>query len=102
MLEGSEAAAKFIDTLIDAKLNGTEIDADVRTTLHRDLRVRLEDRITRDILAQLNQQQQLEMEHLVDTNQVAQVEAYLIKNGVDINRVLAGSMAEFQAAYLGA
>ena len=34
MLEGSEAAAKFIDTLIDAKLNGAGIDSDVRATLH--------------------------------------------------------------------
>lgn len=102
MLEGSEAAAKFIDTLIDAKLNGAEIDSDVRATLHRDLRVRLEDRIVHDVLAQLSEQEQLEMEHLIDSDQVAQVEAYLVKKGVDINRVLAGAMTEFQAAYLGA
>jgi hypothetical protein len=102
MLEGSEAAAKFIDTLIDAKLNGAEIDPDVRATLHQDLRARLEDRIIHDVLTQLSEQEQLEMEHLIDSDQVAQVEAYLIKKGVDINRVLAGSMTEFQAAYLGA
>lgn len=102
MLEGSEAAAKFIDTLIDAKLNGAEIDPDVRATLHRDLRVNLEERIVHDILAQLNGQQQLEMEHLIDSDRVAEVEAYLAKAGVDLNRVLAGSMTEFQAAYLGA
>lgn len=102
MLEGSEAAAKFIDTLIDAKLNGTDIDSDVRATLHRDLRIRLEDQIIRAILNLLTQQQQLEMEHLVDSGQVHKIEEYLTKNGVDINRVLAGAMAEFQAAYLGA
>ncbi|HKX24013.1 MAG TPA: hypothetical protein VJM46_02150 [Candidatus Saccharimonadales bacterium] len=102
MLEGSEAAAKFIDTLIDAKLNGAEIDQDVRATLHRDLRTRLEDRIIHDVLAQLSEQEQLEMEHLIDSDQVAEVEAYLTKKGVDINRVLAGAMTEFQAAYLGA
>jgi hypothetical protein len=102
MFEESEAAHKFIDTLIDAKLNGTEIDADVRTTLHHDLLTRLENQVTRAILALLNTQQQEELEHLVDINQINQIEGYLTKNGVDINRVLAGSMTEFQAAYLGA
>ena len=101
MLEGSEAAAKFIDTLIDAKLRGTEIDPDVRATLHRDLLTRLEDQITHDILALLNEQQQLELEHLVDTNRIDQVEPFLVKNGIDINRVLAAAMTDFQAAYLG-
>ena len=102
MLEGSEAAAKFIDTLIDAKLNGTDIDSDVRATLHRDLRVRLEDQIIRSILNLLTQQQQLELEHLIDSSQTHKIEDFLAKNNVDINRVLAGAMAEFQAAYLGA
>lgn len=102
MLEGSEAAAKFIDTLIDAKLKGTDIDPDVRATLQRDLLTRLEDQIIRAILLLLNHQQQLELEHLVDTDQIAQIENYLIKQGVDMNRVLAGAMTEFQAAYLGA
>ena len=102
MLEGSEAAAKFIDTLIDAKLNGTDIDPDVRATLHRDLLTRLEDQIIRAVLSLLNHQQQLELEHLVDTDQITQIEHYLIKQGVDMNRVLAGAMVEFQAAYLGA
>ncbi len=102
MLEGSEAAAKFIDTLIDAKLNGTELDQDVRATLHRDLLTRLEDQIVRSILNLLNQQQQMELEHLVDSNQIDKIEGYLIQRGIDLNRVLAGAMTEFQAAYLGA
>ena len=102
MLEGSEAAAKFIDTLIDAKLNGTEIDADVRETLHKDLLTRLEDQIIRSIVDLLTEQQQMELEHLVDSNQISRIESYLQERGVDINRVLAGAMTEFQAAYLGA
>jgi hypothetical protein len=102
MLEGSEAAAKFIDTLIDAKLKGTELDADVRATLHRDLLTRLEDQIIRSILSLLNEQQQMELEHLVDSNQISRIESFLAERGIDINRVLAGAMAEFQAAYLGA
>ena len=101
MLEGSEAAAKFIDTLIDAKLKGTEIDPEVRATLHRDLLTRLENQITHDILVLLNEQQQLELEHLVDSNQVHKIEEFLTKNGIDINRVLAAAMTDFQAAYLG-
>jgi hypothetical protein len=102
MLEGSEAAAKFIDTLINAKLNGADIDPDVRQTLHRDLLTRLEDQIIRAIVDLLTEQQQLELEHLVDSNQIEKIDEYLTKNGVDLNRVLAGSMTEFQAAYLGA
>lgn len=102
MLEGSEAAAKFIDTLIDAKLNGTDIDPDVHTTLHQDLLTRLEDQIIRAILNLLNEQQQMELEHLVDSSQIDKVESYLADRGVDLNRVLAGAMTEFQAAYLGA
>lgn len=102
MLEGSEAAAKFIDTLIDAKLNGTEIDPDVRATLHRDLLTRLEDQIIHSILNLLTEVQQMELEHLVDSNQFTKIEEYLTSRGIDLNRVLAGAMAEFQAAYLGA
>ena len=102
MLEGSEAAAKFIDTLIDAKLNGTDIDPDVRQTLHGDLLGRLEDQIIRSILDLMTEQQQMELEHLVDSNQIGKIEDYLTKRGIDLNRVLAGAMAEFQAAYLGA
>jgi hypothetical protein len=102
MLEGSEAAHKFIDTLIDAKLNGTEVDPDVRSTLHRDLLIRLEDQIIRAILDLLDEHQQQELDHLVSSNKVDEIEGYLSKNGVDINRVLAGVMADFQAAYLGA
>jgi hypothetical protein len=102
MLEGSEAAAKFINTLIDAKLNGTELDADVRATLHRDLLTRLEDQIIHAIISLLNTQQQMELEHLVDSNQIDKIEDFLTSRGIDMNRVLAGAMAEFQAAYLGA
>lgn len=102
MLEGSEAAAKFIDTIIDAKLNGVELEPDVRTTLHHDLLVQLEDQITHDILSLLNSQQHLELEQLVDTDQIDKIEEYLTQRGIDINRVLAGAMADFQAAYLGA
>ena len=102
MLEGSEAAAKFIDTLINAKLKGTEIDPEVRATLHRDLLTRLENQIIHDILALLNEQQQMELEHLVDSNQIDKIEAYLTDRGVDLNRVLAGTMTDFQAAYIGA
>ena len=102
MLEGSEAAAKFIDTLIDAKLNGTDIDPDVRQTLHENLLTRLEDQIIRSILDLMTEQQQKELEHLVDSNQIGKIEDYLTKRGIDLNRVLAGAMTEFQAAYLGA
>lgn len=102
MLEGSEAASKFIDTIIDAKLNGTEIDPDVRETLHRNLLKRLEDKITMALINLLNPQQQLELEHLIDSNRIGQIEDYLVKHGVDLNRVLASAMIEFQASYLGA
>jgi hypothetical protein len=102
MLEGSEAAAKFIDTLIDAKLNGTELDPDVRATLQKDLLARLEDQIIRSILDLLTEQQQMELEHLVDSNQIGKIESYLAERGIDLNRLLAGVMTEFQASYLGA
>jgi len=102
MLEGSEAAAQFIDNLIDSKLAGTEIEADVRETLHNNLRERLEDQIIHAILALLDDHEQLELEHLVDSNQIAQIEIYLADHGININQVLAGVMADFQASYLGA
>jgi|GEM_PF-1582087 len=102
MLQGSEAAAKFIDTIIDAKLNGTELDSDVRATLHSDLLQSLEHQIIRDIIDLLNEQQQLELEHLIDSKQIDKIEQYLIDQGIDINRVLAGTMSDFQAAYIGA
>lgn len=101
MLEGSAAAAKFIDTIIDAKLNGADMEPDVRATLHQDLLAQLEDRIIHDILELLTPQQQLELEHLIDSDQAHKIEEYLTEHDVDINRVLAGSMTEFQAAYLG-
>lgn len=101
MLEGSEAAAKFVDTLIDAKLNGAEIEPDVRETLHRNLLSRLEAHITAAVIEQLTDQQQAEVEHLIDTNQVAKIDSYLTDQGIDLNRLLAGTMTEFQALYLG-
>jgi hypothetical protein len=101
MLDGSEAASKFVDTIIDAKLNGTEIEPEVRKTLHRNLIQRLEARISTAIIEQLNTQQQLELEHLVDSDQVDKIESYLAKQGMDLNRTLASVMTEFQASYLG-
>lgn len=102
MLQDSQAAAQFIDRLIDAKLAGTEIEPDVRETLHKNLRERLEGHIVRAIVSLLTEQEQREMEHLVDTNQSHKIEEYLTKHGVNLNQVLAGTMAEFQASYLGA
>lgn len=102
MLQDSQAAAQFIDRLIDAKLAGTEIEPDVRENLHKNLRDRLEGHIVRAIISLLTEQEQRELEHLVDTKQTHKIEEYLTKHGVNINRVLAGAMAEFQASYLGA
>ncbi|SRR6266498_2880911 len=102
MLQGSEAAAKFIDTIIDTRLNGTSIEPEVRITLHKSLLQRLENQITRDIISLLNDQEQLELEHLVDTNQSDRIEGYLTSHGVDLNHVVANAMLEFKASYLGA
>jgi glycerol-3-phosphate responsive antiterminator len=102
MLQDSQAAAKFIDTLIDAKLAGTEIEPEVHQTLHRNLLERLENQITHAIVSLLNQQQQLELEHLIDSHQADKIEDYLKKHEIDLNQVLAGVMTEFQATYLGA
>jgi len=102
MLEGSEAAAEFINKVIDAKLDGTVIDADVRANLQRNLTERLENQIIHAVLALLDEQEQLELEHLIDSNQLDKVEDYLMSHGVNLNQVLAGVMAEFQASYLGA
>lgn len=101
MLEGSEAASKFIDNLIDAKLNGTEIEPAVRQTLHRNLSERLEEQILRDIISLLDEQEQAELEHLVDSNQIDKIEGYLTDHGVNLNQVLAAAMTDFQASYLG-
>lgn len=101
MLQGSEAASRFIETLIDTKLKGTEIDPDVRQTLHQNLLDRLENQIIRAILDLLDQQEQLEIEHLIDTNQVDKIDGYLIGHGINMNQVLAGVMTEFQVSYLG-
>jgi hypothetical protein len=102
MLEGSEAAAQFIDNLIDSKLAGTEIEPEVRETLHNNLRERLENQIIRAILELLDEHEQRELEHLVDSNQIPLIETYLDDHGVNVSQVLAGVMAKFQAAYLGA
>ena len=102
MLEGSEAAAQFIDKLIDSKLAGTEIEPEVRETLHKNLRERLENQIIYAILALLDEHQQRELEHLIDANKTHEIETYLTNNGVNLNQVLAGAMVEFQASYLGA
>jgi hypothetical protein len=102
MLEGSKAAAEFIDKIIDTKLAGTEIEPDVRATLHRNLTERLENQIIYAILALLEEHEQLELEHLIDSHQTDKVEQYLENHGVNVNQVLAGTMAEFQASYLGA
>jgi hypothetical protein len=102
MLEGSKAAAEFIDRVIDAKLGGSEIEPDVRTTLHKNLLARLETQIIYAILRQLDTHQQRELEHLIDANKSHEIEAYLEKRGVNMNQLLAGVMTEFQASYLGA
>jgi len=102
MLEGSEAATQFIDTLIDSKLQGTEIEPDVRANLHQNLTERLENKIIHAVIALLDQHQQRELEHLIDSDQTEKIEAYLADNGVNLQQVVAATMAEFQASYLGA
>jgi hypothetical protein len=101
MLQDSEAAAKFIDTIINAKLNGVEIEPEVRKTLHKNLLERLENQLTYHIVSLLNEQEQLEVEHLVDSNQADRIEGYLTKRGININQVIANTMMEFQTSYLG-
>lgn len=101
MLKGSEAADTFINKLIDVKLKGTELDPEVRRTLHKNLLERLENQIIHAILSLLDEHQQLELEHLVDSKQTDKIEGYLTERGIDLNRVLAGVMTEFQASYLG-
>lgn len=101
MLEGSKAASDFINKIIDAKLAGTEIEPEVRKNLHRNLTERLEDEIIHGILSVLDEHEQLELEHLIDSHQTDKVEEYLTKHGVNVNQVLAGVMTEFQASYLG-
>jgi len=101
MLQNSEAAAKFIDTIINAKLDGVEIEPEVRKTLHKNLLERLQNQTTHNIISLLNEQEQLDVEHLVDSNQVDLIEGYLIKHGINVNQVIANTMMEFQAAYLG-
>lgn len=102
MLQDSQAASQFIDKLIDTKLGGTDIEPDVHQTLHKNLLERLEAQIVQAIVTLLDPQEQREMEHLIDTKQVQKVEPYLADHGVNINQVVAGAMAEFQATYLGA
>lgn len=102
MLQDSEAAAKFIDTIIDAKLEGTELEPDIRQTLRKNLLEQLELQIVTAIVSQLSRQEQIEVEHLIDTGQEAEVEAYLEKHDIDLNRLLASVMADFQARYVGA
>ena len=74
----------------------------MRRILHKNLLERLENQIIQAILALLNEQQQLELEHLVDANKADKIEGYLKDHGIDLNRVLGGVMTEFQASYLGA
>lgn len=102
MFEGSPAATQYIDTLINAKLQGAEIEPDVRKVLHRNLTEMLETEVITAIIDQLNTQQQQELEHLLDTHQEGKLEEYLAKQGINLNQLLAGVMVEFQATYLGA
>ena len=102
MLQDSEVAAKFIDTIIDAKLQGTELEPDVRQVLHRNLLTQLESQIVVAIVSQLNQQEQIDVEHLIDSGRVSEIESYLQKHDVNLNRILAAVMSDFQATYLGA
>lgn len=102
MLQDSEVAAKFIDTIIDAKLQGTELEPDVRQVLHRNLLTQLESQIVVAIVTQLNQQEQIDVEHLIDSGRVSEIEGYLQKHDVNLNRILAAVMSDFQATYLGA
>ncbi len=100
MLQDSQAAAKFIDTIIDAKLDGGDLDPDIRSTLHQDLLHQLETQIVASLLSLLSEHEQLEFEHLIDSHQVDKVEDYLKRHDININQLLAGVMTDFQAAYL--
>lgn len=102
MLQDSEVAAKFIDTIIDAKLEGTQLEPDVREILHRNLLTQLESQIVTAIVSQLNRQEQMDVEHLIDSGRATEIEAYLEKHDVNLNRLLAAVMSDFQATYLGA
>lgn len=99
-MQQSDAATKFIDKVLEQK--GTEgLDADVIAQLRNDLLDRL-DRITnKAIINSLSPEQQIKLEHLIDTNQIDKIHVYVESVGVNVQGIVARSMAQLQKDYLG-
>lgn len=98
MLQESEAAAKFIDALLDQKLpEGT--GKDVREQLKRDMLQRLENRFNQAIIESLNSDQLTQLEHLIDTDQADKIQGFLHEQGVDLQTLTAQVMSDFKASY---
>lgn len=96
-----ELIDKFIKDLLDAKnLNG--VDDEVRQQLEQDLKTRLLDQIDRAIIEALPEDKLSGFNELLDNNSTAQdVQKYIIKCGVDTQKVTLETMLRFRALYLG-
>jgi hypothetical protein len=99
-MQNSPAAIQFIDTILEEK--GMEgVDEDVRLQLRDDLLGRLDDQVNRSVINALPQEQLAKFEHLIDSDQLDQLQPFLEKNGVNMQAIVARVMADFRAMYLG-
>lgn len=99
MLQDSPAAIQFMDKLIEEKGLG-DLDPEIHEQLRSDLLDRLSNRINRDMLNAMNDQQITEFEALFDNNEVDKIKPFLYKCGINTDELVARAMVEFREMYL--
>lgn len=90
---------QFIEMILTKK--GINLEPEIRRGLVADLGKRLANRINRDIINALSDEEFAQVERLVDQGRMSEVQAVIDASSIDQRAITARAMIEFGQDYLG-
>lgn len=90
---------QFVEMILDKK--GLRLEPEIRRGIITDLGVRLANRINRDLINALSDEEFEQVERLVDQGRLSEVQAVIEASSIDQRAITAQAMIAFGQDYLG-
>lgn len=97
--DGTKEMRSFVRSTLAGQAQLEGVEDDIVEKLVENLASQLEDRILRQLIDALDEQQFAQFERLVEAEQVTQLETYFIEAGVPVQQIVTGVMADFAEEY---